>query len=308
MKRLSPLLLTVLLGACSFMSAGQQAASSSSSSSVQETVNVEYTGHLTKLGPSIALEGTHELQLDDGRTVLLESQLLNLDDYADMDVTVDGAVRPTQASGGIIMRVESVTILSSSSSSEMMSETGSEMMSESGTEMSSAMTSASSQMTSVPKSSTAATSKSSAVSSTASSAQGGTSAAIEAQVKVMAKEDMSASRWTQQYCTGHIGFCVPVYKNWWFTSFGTTGSSLWHVEVGNAQVVNLGDGPIVINLMNGDVSSTGHADGAVVTNGSFVTAFKAWKDNTHFEISAPVELKAAVTYMSNSLTSYQITQ
>jgi hypothetical protein len=54
------------------------------------------------------MEGTHRLELEDGRFVLLEANGLILDDYLAMDVEVFGATRPTVEGGAIIMRVERV--------------------------------------------------------------------------------------------------------------------------------------------------------------------------------------------------------
>ncbi len=303
MKRFAPVLLAIALSGCSFLSSqgNSQESSSSSESSVQETRNVSYTGQLEKLGASMYLQGTHQLLLEDGKTVILESALLTLDDYAGMQVVVFGAVRPTEETGGIIMRVEAVTILSSSSSS-------SSEESSSSSELSSSSSSFSSSRSSTPASKSSIAAVSSKASVAASSVAAGVSADVDAQVKAMAKDDMSAAKWSQQYCTSHIGFCVPIQKNWWFTSFGTTGSSLWHVEVSNKEIAGLGDGPIVINLMTGSLESTGKTDNSVSENGGFVVAYRAWKDNTHFEISAPAALKSAVTFMAQSLTSYQVSQ
>ena len=117
----------------------------------------------------------------------------------------------------------------------------------------------------------------------------------------MAKEDISAGRWTQQYCSTHIAFCFPVHKNWYFKSFGSTTGSLWHVEVGAAAIENMGEGPIVVQLKNGDVTSLGVADGAVVESGGKVTGYRTWSDNRHFEISADASLKASVSIMLQGL-------
>jgi hypothetical protein len=68
------------------------------------------------------MQGTHQLNLDDGRLVLLQTTdgNLNLDVYLGKRVEVRGSVEPTVESGGLIMHVEEVTILelADSSSSE----------------------------------------------------------------------------------------------------------------------------------------------------------------------------------------------
>lgn len=296
MRRISLLVCTALLSACSLGSLQNGDTQSSSSSSLPETSNVSYTGTLEELGPSIYMQGTHQLTLEDGKIVLLESTLLTLDDYVGAEVVVFGAVRPTVEEGGIIMRVEAITVLSgtSSSSSESTSMSSSMTSATATTSRSSAAITSAQQTTISRSSSTTMT----------SSAATGVSGTVNATAAAMAKDDLAPARWSQQYCTTHIGFCVPVHKNWWYTSFGTSGSALWHVEVSGKEITGLGEGIIIVNLMSGPAS----ADGSVETRGDFVVAQKNWKDNTHFEISAPVALKAAVTYMSSNITPYEAAQ
>ena len=114
-------------------------------------------------------------------------------------------------------------------------------------------------------------------------------------------KDANAGEWTQQYCSTHIGFCIPVHKNWWFKSFGTTTSYLWHVELGPEELQNLGDGPLVVNLLSGALS--GAADTEVKMQGNSAVGYRAWTDNRHFEISAPVELQAAVQHITANLAA-----
>ena len=121
----------------------------------------------------------------------------------------------------------------------------------------------------------------------------------------MASEDIAPGRWTQQYCSSHIGFCIPIHKNWWFKSFGATASSLWRVEISNAPLDSLGTGPIVVNVVSGTVESKKAVDGQVRTQGGEVIGFKSWTETRHFEISAPSELQAAVAYITANLTGYQ---
>jgi hypothetical protein len=116
----------------------------------------------------------------------------------------------------------------------------------------------------------------------------------------MAKENLISDRWTQQYCSTHIGLCFPVHKNWWFKSFGATTSYLWHVEVSASEINNLGDGPLVVNILAGALS--GASDGEVKMNGDWVIGYKAWKDGRHVEISAPASLAEAVRYITSHMT------
>lgn len=322
MKRLLPLALSLLLAACNlFGSAGSQMSSQSSSlaETLPETHNVSYTGTVEPADADVSSQGTHQLRLQDGRTVVLSSTLLTLEDYVSLDVVVFGAVRPTSDGSGVAMRVESVTVLSPMSSSESSSSSSEEQSSSEESSLSSVAALEPSSVSTISSVAVTVSSKASVASSVSSAAKSsvaaapvssaaGMSAALDAKVKSMAKEDIAASRWTQQYCTSHIGFCVAVHKNWWFTSFGTSGSALWHIEVSNGEIAGLGDGPVVVNLMPGSVESIGASDGAVTEKNGFVTAYRSWKDNTHFEITAPSALKAAVSYMAQSITSYSPAQ
>lgn len=126
MNRTLPLIALSLLtlSACSFGSTPNEpmptdTTSSSSQATVPETKNVLYRGVLEKQGVSIFMEGTHKLRLEDGRFVLLSSETVDLGEYIGMNVEVLGAVRPTVEQGGLIMRVERVTSLESSSSSSV---------------------------------------------------------------------------------------------------------------------------------------------------------------------------------------------
>ena len=117
MKRFLLVSLALLpLAACSWSPAQAPVDDGEQASSVAETKNVIYRGRLLPLGASIYMEGTHRLELEDGRFILLESDGLLLDEYANLDVEVFGATRPTVEGGGIVMRVERVAELADSSS------------------------------------------------------------------------------------------------------------------------------------------------------------------------------------------------
>ena len=303
------------------------------------TRNVTYTGLLEEGGVTIYQQGTHRLTLADGKMVILEPSTdssLSLDLYAGKYVEVKGDVRPTVEAGGTLMEVSSIVwirretdadgkevemrrvlcgsgtacpegftclleetpgicVEESSSSSSVSSE---ESSSESSVSTSSSVSSSSSS-SSVSSVSSASSSSVSSASSSSMSSEGGVSAS--AGVDVMAKEDISAGRWTQQYCSTHIGFCIPVHKNWYFKSFGATTSSLWHVEVGAGPIEVMGEGPIVLELKNGDVTSVGATDGAVIESGGKVTGYRTWSDNRHFELSADASLKGSVEIMLQGL-------
>ena len=289
---------------------------SASLQAINETHNVSYQGIVQKAGMSVYMQGTHRLELSDGRVVLLESQELDLNRYVNKKVAVLGAVRPTVEDSGMIMRVEQITLLqeeSSSSSSEVSSEEGSSHSSVESSASSVAASSKSSVMTVSSKSSVSSIAISSIVSSASSSMVSSmasssfsslaplsttdTEAQMNARVQIMAKANMADALWTQQYCTTHIGFCFPVHKNWWFKSFGTTTSYLWHIEISTEDITDLGQGPLVVNVMSGNLASVNAVDGTVRTQGEFVIGYKALKDNSHIEVSAPKALEAAVRYI-----------
>lgn len=313
MIRFLSLAAVLLLSACSWFGGtstddtGDAASSASSESSVRETQNVSYQGVIEALGPGVFMQGTHQLRLSDGRVVLLESRDIDLNRYLNKRAGVFGATRPTVEGGGIIMRVEEVIVLEEESSSVQ----GSERSSVTGEASSEALASA------TPASSAAAVQNTPAVvvpAGTSSSMMSVPSApsqndpvppAMSARAGAMAKDKMDPTNWTQRYCTSHIGFCVPVHRNWWFKSFGTTTSSLWHVEVSNAEIQNLGEGVIIIRLLSGNVASRKATDGQVRIQGNWAMGFKEWGQNEHFEIMAPANLRAAVEYMTGRLTAEQ---
>jgi hypothetical protein len=137
--------------------------------------------------------------------------------------------------------------------------------------------------------------------SSLASTQSSSTSSADPQVAAMAEEDLAPARWTQQYCSAHIGFCIAIHKNWYYKSFGATSSVLWHVEVGTRAVEDLGDGPLIVNLATGDLSSLGVTDGTVRERGGKVIGYRTWSDNRHFEISADASLRDAVSYITRNL-------
>jgi len=295
-----------------------QGSSSLSSEPVQETKNVLYRGTLESSSMSIFMEGTHRLRLEDGRFILLESTTVDLDTYLDQRVEVFGAIRPTVEAGGMIMRVERVTSLEpvrpSSSSSQESSVSSAIFISSSVVASSQPAASSVPAVSSAPRSSIASSSKAAVSSSStppppppppaSSSMAWQASEDLSAKAAIMAKDNLADANWSRQYCTSHIGFCIPIHRNWWFNSFGTTSSTLWHVEIGPSEIVNLGEGPLSINLISGSVEASGNADGAVVVQGDSVTGYRSWKDNRHFEIVGPANLEAAIRYLTAHLLPF----
>ncbi|HVW66101.1 MAG TPA: hypothetical protein VHA78_00015 [Candidatus Peribacteraceae bacterium] len=301
-----------LLSACtlpfgtSTTGSGAVASESNASVPVTETQNVTYQGMLEPAGITIFMEGTHKLNLADGRFIMLRSAAINLDQYNGKNVEVFGAVRPTKEAGGIIMDVQTVTDLTPSSSSvSSSSESSMSESSESSTSSTSAMSSvesskqSSSVMSSAISSATPSSAATSSVAASSSAYQGSTELTDKA--AVMAKDNMTASLWTQQYCSGTAGFCVPIHKNWYYRGFGATATTLWHVEVGPTDVNNIGDGPLIVNLMSGSLDSVGASDGQVKVQNGQVIGYHSWSENRHFEIIAPANLQTAVTFMIANL-------
>ena len=285
----------------------------------RETKNVTYTGTVQPAGISIYQQGSHRLVLEDQRFILLESTTseLDLNGYVGEEAEVFGAVRPTIEEGGMIMRVESIKLLSEEEPAEEPlepvvppvdepeevpvqepeepvlpdePEEGPVVPDEPEEEVIPEVVVEDEEEEEEPAEPIHEPEE--------------VSESMQEQIDAMAKEDYAASRWTQQFCTEHIGFCVPIHKNWWWNSFGNTTSYLWHVELGNAPVENLGDGPIQVNLLNGTSASKKATDGQVRIQGNQAIGFRDWDDNTHFEIIGDASLIEAVTYITNNLSTY----
>ncbi len=254
--------------------------------------NVRYTGTLEKAGMSIYQEGTHRLNMPDGQFVLLESDVVNLDQYVGREVEVMGDERPTVEAGARIVRVAQVLPAESASSISVVASDASSPLGAS----------------SVPEATAASSQSSDAfvdAGSSSSAAVADGDAAKQARIDAMAKYKMDPATWSQQYCSSHVGFCIPIHKSSWFKSFGVTTSTLWHVELSNEDVQELGDGPIAVNLMRGSVESVGAADKQMREEGGTVTGYRAWTDDRHFEITGPAVLRPQIEYITNSLTSGQ---
>ncbi|MDO8469220.1 MAG: hypothetical protein Q7S29_05695 [Candidatus Peribacter sp.] len=280
--------------------------SSSSESPVVETHNVSFTGTVRPAGISIYMEGTHRLELSDGRFILLASETVDLNGYVGEQAEATGSIRPTVEEGGTIMRVEQIRLLETSSSSS----TSVASVSSSASSASS-VASASSVSSPLPVASSAPSSKPAPVSSAQHSSSSVSTAPVtidvSAQVTSMAKQNLATANWTQAYCAPPtVGFCVPVHRNWYFKSFGTASEALWHIEVGSLSLENLSDGPIAVNLLGGALSAKGIADKDVRDDGSTVRGYREWTKDRHIEISAPSALKAAVDYMTQHLSAMEV--
>lgn len=122
-------------------------------------------------------------------------------------------------------------------------------------------------------------------------------------IELMTDEDYASERWTQEYCSEHVGFCVPVHKNWYYKSFGAMTSILWHIEMGAQPVEVMGDGPLLVELKSGDLASIGVTDGEVKVVGSEIIGYRAWNEGRHFEVTAPAGIEEAVRFVTDGLKS-----
>lgn len=278
-----------------------------SQSSIAEPVTeMTYEGTVQTLGVSIYMQGTHRLFTDETATpLLLESSLVRLDDYVDRAVRVMGPVRATVEGNAMIMDVQAVEGSPISEGIDVLEEGSSSNAAESSF---SSESSESSSIAPPPPASSSAppavppkpASSSSAAASSVSSGQDRSAAA-----NAMGKAAVDAASFNQQYCTGHIGFCVPYHKNWYFKSFGGNVSPwLWHVEFGNAAIETEGDGILIVNLTSGSLAA-GEPEGSAIAQGDFVVAKRQWTGNRHFVVSGPAELKNAVEYMAQNIIVYQ---
>ncbi len=310
----------LLLSACSLVSVDNgttdDAGSSASSqeASIRETNNVTYTGVVQPAGISIYQQGSHRLVLAGGKFILLESDDVDLNGYVGEEVQAFGALRPTVEAGGMIMRVERVELMQVSSISSSLESTSSNAsFSSSATssrsvmqEESSASIQSSSQATTSSAESIASEfssfSKQSSAADTSSSQESSSrDAAYTERVDVMSRQEYEEASWTQQYCTSHIGFCIPVHRNWWFKSFGATSSTLWHVEFSSEPIDSIGQGPIVLQLLAG---SAGDASGTVDVSGSTAVAYKEWTFGRHFRIAGDASLSGPIRYLMEHITEY----
>ncbi|MSR87367.1 hypothetical protein EXS70_04330 [Candidatus Peribacteria bacterium] len=265
-------------------------------------------GLLRPAGNGITMEGSHRLLTDVGQELLLKSATIQLNDYVDGKVRVSGSVRPSVENSMMLMDVETIervlptsasgSTVSASSLSSSSSEAASSAMSSSEAPSSSSVPASSSSLAASSSKQPVSSAKPAASSAAAASSSVGSTVDVSASVKAMAKATVNSANFTSQYCTSHIGFCVPYHRNWYHQSFGALSPSLWHVEIADHEMDEAGQGVIKVDLVSGALTG---AEGVAVEQGTTVVASRQWTGNRHFEISGPVELKAAVEFMANGL-------
>ncbi|MFH1669996.1 MAG: hypothetical protein ABIA92_00210 [Patescibacteria group bacterium] len=274
---------------------------------IRETRNVIYQGIVKPAGISIYMQGSHRLQLPDGKFILLESNTVDLNGYVNENVELLGALRPTVEAGGMIMRVEQARLIVDEEPLQETTET---------TDAFEAVPPADDIIQQDEETAEPEEPQDEAPPDDVTDIATGnerqppeeepipSSPEISARTQMMASDSFSANQWTQQYCTSHIGFCIPVHRNWWFKSFGATSTSLWHVELSSEEIRALYDGPIQVNLVTGTVGSKKTTDGQVREQDGQVVGYREWNDNRHFEIKGQLTLEEAVRYITTNLREY----
>ncbi len=301
---------------------------------VRETKNVTYTGVVQPAGISVYNQGSHRLVLQGGKFVLLESDDLDLNGYVAEKVQIFGSLRPTVEAGGMIMRVESIELVDPKEEElkEILEELpvvdpdAQEPLEEESVEEESVEEESVEEPTEesldpdepnpidlpeVPEVPEEPAEEEPPVEEIVEEIVSEEDPVVEPtgeptaeyleRVEVMSRQDYAAANWTQQYCTSHISFCAPIHRNWWFKSFGATSSTLWHVELSPAPIENLGEGPIVVELIAGTI---GDASGTVDTTSGEAVGYKEWTFGRYFRISGDTSLEEAITYITNNITEF----
>jgi hypothetical protein len=283
------------------------------SSSVDLPVpDVSYEGVLDEAGVSIYQEGTHRLTLADDRFILLESSTIDLDSFIGSRVMVTGKMRDTVEAGGRVMAVSEVALVESSEESSSSASSEAMSVASSSEAASSIAPTPSSVAAPPPPPPPAAVSSSSAASVAAPPPPPPPASGIERDPALQARINKMAapkpeSSWTQQYCSSHNGIRFPVRSDWWYHSFGATTSNLWHVELNSEEIKNLGDGPVVVNLISGRLPE-GQSDGSVVEANGTLTVYRSWTDNRHIQVSGPVELRTGMEYLAKNISTCDTAQ
>ncbi len=302
LHRSSLLLLPLLLCACipsgsDFGTTSSSSSVSSSSASIVATANVTFSGRLSFRENPVDGADVDLLQ-DGGSAILLRSPSVDLRGYVGTKVRVTGRLQPASDGQHVLLDVSELVMLEASSSSLQESSSSEGVSTLSAASAQSSIASSLKPASSAPASSISKTSSVAATSSAAAAPQ-----THDVQIAAMAKEDLSAGRWTQQYCSSHIGFCFPVHKNWWFLSFGASTGELWHVEISNQELANPGDGVIVVRLVSGALGAN-LSTGSVEEKGTNVVAYAAFNATSHVEITAPGALRDAASYIATHVATF----
>lgn len=318
MRKLAPLLVTVLaLSSCGFGASTKTPANDMIAFSSSSVAQQEFTGEgiIQRITVGTYPVGTHALLRDDGSLVaLLLSSSVRLDDYVDSQVRVTGLAEPSSEPGVSLVTVEVVEAVSASSSVESSSASSesSSMQSSAEATTSSSVSSSSSVVSSAPvvssksSSSVVVSSKVSSATVVSSSVSSSTpvaqvsSSSVDPKLAAMQRSTVGSELFVSQYCTVNGGFCIPMHKKWYFTSFQRQAGTLWHVEIGPQEINALGEGLIVVDLIKGPLPADS-ADQTAVVSGNDVLVYKAWKEN-HLVVKAPVTLQSQAEYIAKNVT------
>lgn len=283
---------------------------SGGSSGMQEEVvpprPVSYEGRVQSAG--VGASGTHRLFLTQGGSVLLQSDFVDLSNFVDRLAKIGGLEEQIPGEGSLV-HVTTATMVEEAATPVLEDEIPSSSSSSLSSSSSSSSSSSLSSISSVAVSSVAASSSKASVAPPPAAPVSSSSAAAsvsgnDERAAAMAKSKMGAENFTQVYCKDIAGFCVKYHRNWYHHSFGAQSPALWYVEVGAGEIERLGDGPISIRLLNGDMPA-GSSDGMVIVQGDRVIGYRAWTGDRHFEVTAPVLLREAVQVMTQSISVYE---
>ncbi|MBI3619364.1 hypothetical protein HY213_05025 [Candidatus Peregrinibacteria bacterium] len=324
MRRFLPFVfLTVpaVLVSCSFFAARNDQPSfvSASSSSFQLSVNASsaastqpamhaYQGMVEMARGGVAVSGTHRLLLSDGTSLLLRSEAQDLNSYIGQSVEVRGFLSDTPQFGNTVLDVREIKLMTEETSSEVVTSSLSSSVEISSSSIpAEPSTHFSSSVSTLKNASSSQRSSQPAVvfiQPSSSSKPAALSAETQAKVKKMSAVK-SESAWTIQYCSPpSVGFCFPVRGDWYFHSFGKGTAFLWHVEVSSQELRDLGDGPIVVNFAEGRIPD-GVGDQSLAENGGYVTGYRVWTGNRHFEVSGPAQLRSSLEYITRNIIPFE---
>lgn len=295
------LVLPLLLSACATVEVPIDAntdtqarlSSSSESQALESSFSVkqremDYTGTIQSVGISIYQQGTHRLALEDDTFLLLQSDTVDLNGYVGEFVTVNGIVEGTVEADGKIMTVSSIELEDSSSS-----EDSSESSDTSGSD---------DNLDTTDEDSTESSSSDVEVDDEVNIETNSMNPEASALAEAMASADTSTANWTVQYCSPLEPFCIPIHKNWWYKSFGATGSDLLRVDIAAQEVENVDDGIIVVRLKSQTLADINKQDKQIVVSNGMVVGYRTWDDGRHFEITAPAILRDSVEYITINLS------
>lgn len=276
-----------------------------STSSVSSEVVQTLQGTVETIGISVYMEGTHKLLLQDGTFILLQSDAVDLNGYVAERVAVTGTVHATVEADGLIMNVDSIVLSSSSSSSVSPESASVTSVSLSSTTSVAAPVSSSTQATSLYSSiASIYSAPSSTVSVQSISAPTVPQVTTDDPVlRTLASADYSPAKWTSEYCSKAEPFCIPIHKSWWYQGYLGTATDRLSIEVSSVEILNKGEGKLVVRLLTGSVDSVGAVDGEIKKVGTTIIGYKAWTNNRRFEITGHETLQTPIQYLLQNLKS-----